>query len=270
MSLAFLVHAVEESALQQSAPTAGEIQRAMRYAERGVYTVVPSCVGIDECIAGVIPRALSDVIGAGQPPESRGIPHQRTDVNGGWVGPSPRITRAMPTGVNVTHAAWVWYLDDAQQAASGLQGDTAQREFMARLQADVHTSLATGATHNTLGDHWRVTAQPYAPAVNGSLEWWSSGKAAGEANYVNTWPNPVVQAATGVVPGPAVDNPVGPNPDAPWSLFTMAMVGLSVVVGGYVVVQVTPAIVDAFKQRQAEPALPHHTPVQNPRKRRYR
>jgi hypothetical protein len=263
MSLTFLAHAVEESALQESAPTVGEIQQQMRYAERGIYTLVPSCEGFAECLAGVLPRALG--AGISQPVENRGIAHSRLAINGGWVGPAPRITRAMPTGINVTHAAWVWHLTDEQQAASGLQGDTAQRAFADRLRDDIHTSLALGATHNTLGDHWTVTVQPWAEATNGSLEWWASGKAAGEVNYANRWPNPITQAAAGVVPGPAVDNPVGPNPSEGMSLFTMAMIALGVVVGGYVVVQVTPAIVGAFKSGSSPSAAAKQ---KNPTRRR--
>lgn len=261
VSLTFLVHAREESVSAASVPTVGEITTAMRYAERGIYTVVPSCDGFAQCIAGVLPRAL----GGGMSQPTHGIAHSRTAVNGGWVGPSPRITRSMPTGVSVTHAAWVWHITDAQQAASALQNDTAQRAFMERLRADVHTSLATGATHNTLGDHWQVTVQPYVASVNGPLSWWASGAAASEANYINTWPNPITSSASGVVPGPAADNPVGPNPPAPWSLFTLGMVGAGVLLTGYVVVQVTPALVEAFRSKRSEPKT---APQSNPRRRR--
>ena len=160
----------------------------------------------------------------------------------------------MPTGVNVTHATWVWHLTDEQQAASGLQGDTAQSRFANRLRDDIHTSLALGASHNTLGNQWAVTVQPWSESINGSLEWWASGKAASEVNYANRWPNPVTQAAAGIIPGPAVDNPVGPNPSEGMSLFTMAMIAMGMVVGGYVLVQVTPAIVGAFKHRPTLPA----------------
>lgn len=264
MSLAFLVHGIEESALQESVPTVGEITTAMRYAERGVYTVVPSCDGFAQCIAGVIPRALGD--GIAQSTEGRGIAHSRTAVNGGWVGPSPRVTRAMPTGINVTHAAWVWFLTDAQQAASGLQHDTAQRAFMERLRADVHTSLAHAATHNTLGDHWRVTVQPYVESVNGPLSWWQSGAAASQANYINRFPDPVTQAVPGATPAAPVDNPVGPNPSAPMSLFTMAMIGVGVLTGGYVLVQIAPALGDALRSKSRPSPAP--TPTPNPRKTR--
>ena len=153
MGVAIVIHATERSILESNAVglTVARITAAFRSAERGVFVV-------------------------------DGVPRSRTAANGGWYGPAPRVTRQAPFGAFVTQATWVWALNDAQVAASGLTSAVAQQAFAARLAADVATSL------RAMGGSWTVTHEPYNEAINGPMSWWSSGAAAHDAVFINNFP----------------------------------------------------------------------------------
>ena len=179
MSIAFVIAAEESSIIETNAPTLIETKAAFEYAARGQFPIVPP--------------------GAETPDNAR----QRTNDSGNWVGPAPRFTRATPFGSFVTRATWVWFLNDAQQATTCPTPDR-QIAFRTQLAADVATSLNKNASHNTLLDAWTVRGLSYNPTANGSLEWWNSGAAARESNFVDEFPQLLSRLD-------ALDNPIGPN-----------------------------------------------------------
>jgi hypothetical protein len=109
---------------------------------------------------------------------------------GGWVGPRPRVTRVIRTGAPrawEVHFAWPYSWPDG--------GDDAR--VRAQLTNAVQRQLAP------VSADWAVTLEPYAPAVNGELTWWSSG--AGSVTQTgDIWPT-----AGGRLD--AQENPIGPT-----------------------------------------------------------
>jgi hypothetical protein len=86
----------------------------------------------------------------------------------GWVGPSPRVTRAL-SSVAQTRAAWVgaWPPNTTNQAPpQRAVGDAVAEVIANELNA-----------RGYFGGPWRVTWVPYAPAQHGSLAWWRDGTA---------------------------------------------------------------------------------------------
>ena len=230
MGVAIVIHAMERSILESSAVglTVARITAAFRNAERGIFT-------------------------------ADGVSHSRGPDNGGWYGPAPRITRQAPFGSFVTQATWVWVLNDAQQATSGLASSVAQQAFAARLAADVATSL------HAMGGSWTVTHEPYSDAINGPLSWWSSGAAAHDVVFINNFP-----ALFGRLEPD--DNPIGPNnplaQGAGGNPHTNPLGSVAWIVGGLAVlvvaVQFGPAIA-SWVPRKPEPKT---EPKQiNPRRR---
>lgn len=85
----------------------------------------------------------------------------------GWVGPSARVTREARVGDRFyTRASWL-----GAWPAEGYDTDAPLASSAEAVRASVAAKL------NALVSGWTVTAVPYAPAVNGSLEWWRSGAA---------------------------------------------------------------------------------------------
>ena len=94
--------------------------------------------------------------------------HARTP-SFGWVGPSPRVTRALSSAAH-TRAAWVgaWPPDTTNRAPPlRAVGDAVAEVIANELNA-----------RGYFGGPWRVTWVPYVPAQHGSLAWWRDGSAA--------------------------------------------------------------------------------------------
>ena len=111
---------------------------------------------------------------------------------GSWLGPHARITRGAPMGERFpTRVAWV-YAWPVSVAAD------LERAPVAALQARVVAAL------DNIARGWQgVRVTPYAPAVNGSLEWWSSGTAANTQTR-HTFPTGAGRLAPD-------ENPIGPT-----------------------------------------------------------
>ena len=111
-----------------------------------------------------------------------------TRSDGAWVGPGPRVTRVAQVGALrgfVTRVAWLYGVGD---------GVTIPRT---RLRDRVAAEL------DRVGSWSDVTVVDYAPAVNGSLEWWLTG-AASQTQTRDEFP-------TGSGRVDATENPIGPT-----------------------------------------------------------
>ncbi len=166
MSVAYLIHGTERSALLANMPTSAECGAALRTVSMGAN-------------------------------------------GGGWVGPAPRVVKnALPLGVTggyVTQVAWVWFVNDAQQAALGLTTADAQIAFGNRLQVVARNALASSASHSTLlRSDWTVDWSAYDAAINGPLSWWQSGAASRDAVFIDSVPDGMSRLTP-------PDNPIGPN-----------------------------------------------------------
>lgn len=87
----------------------------------------------------------------------------------GWIGPAPRITRALEWGAVrgfITRVAWIgaWPPTTTNLALPN-------RASQQMLAENVHAQLSG------LGGSWNVQALAYSPAVNGQLSWWRDGSA---------------------------------------------------------------------------------------------
>lgn len=83
---------------------------------------------------------------------------------GAWLGPAPRVTRVARIGVGfLTRAAWVWQWTTAHtdDAVANVLQDWCRQELGAMP-----------------GAAWTNSVYRFTPALNGTLEWWSSGQAA--------------------------------------------------------------------------------------------
>ena len=154
MSVAFVIHGIERSALLTNMPMSQECAAALRTVSMGANS-------------------------------------------GGWVGPAPRVTKTnSPLGVTggyITQVAWVWLVDDAQQAALNLTTVEAQTVFGNRLQAASQAALAANASHSTLiGSDWSVDWALYNENINGTMEWWRSGRASTAAVFIDTLSAPAL------------------------------------------------------------------------------
>ena len=166
MSVAFVIHGIERSALLTNMPMSQECAAALRTVSMGANS-------------------------------------------GGWVGPAPRVTKTnSPLGVTggyITQVAWVWLVDDAQQAALNLTTVEAQTVFGNRLQAASQAALAANASHSTLiGSDWSVDWALYNENINGTMEWWRSGRASTAAVFIDNVPEWLSRMTP-------PDNPIGPN-----------------------------------------------------------
>jgi hypothetical protein len=116
---------------------------------------------------------------------------QSVDLQGGvWVAPTPRITRRMESlalGANVTTVAALASIPDS------LSDTALYTQVMGAFEA-----LAPG--------NWITIVAAYAPAVNGTLEWWQSGQASISRTQTD-WPEFAGRLD-------ANENPVGPTTDA--------------------------------------------------------
>lgn len=115
--------------------------------------------------------------------------------DGGFVGPSPRITRTAPLGSFQTVAAWV-YTWPRYDPASPPSDRAPLRELVELLRAAV--------ARNTGADS--VTVERYTARRNGALSWWASGEAA------ITRTRDVAPSLAGRFDAP--ENPIGPTTDA--------------------------------------------------------
>lgn len=180
---------------------------------------------------------------------------------GAWAGPSPRLTRWETLAGAWTNVAWVFVLT----------GSALPEGFAQALTDVTRELLVANASHETiLPSTWAVRTMPYNPVENGEEAWWTSGRAATEASWVDHWP-PVSDQ---VIPGaeaPVRDNPTGPNslhrpPPASNPLGALTwLVGIGVV--GLALVEFGPAIT-AWSRRSAESHAAKKTaPQSNPRRR---
>jgi len=156
---------------------------------------------------------------------------------GAWAGPSPRFTRWETVAGAWTNVAWVYVLT----------GSAIPEGFAQALTDVTRGLLVANAAHDPPGvpSTWAVTVAPYNAVENGDEAWWTSGRAASEASWVDHWP-PVSDQ---IIPGaesPVQDNPTGPNslhrpPPAPNPLGALTwLVGLGV--AGLALVEFGPAI----------------------------
>ncbi len=119
--------------------------------------------------------------------------------NGGFVG-SARITRRtnlLPPGGRLTDVAWLYSW--TPRATPALEAE-AEREI-----ADYIRTEAARFLPGVVGTWKAPQVLPYNPAVNGSVEWWSSG----EASRTNTRDAFDLNEQTGS--NASVDNPTGPT-----------------------------------------------------------
>lgn len=160
---------------------------------------------------------------------------------GGWVG-SPRIVRranALPPGGRLTDIAWLYSWPDSSSVTAQTVAD-----YIRSTAGGTGADVGSVAIALPASDGWRdVRIIPYNPAVNGSVEWWSSGAASQtitkDAFDLNqqTGSNRSVENVLGPVSirPPDLANPLGPLMDlVPW------------VVGGLVVVYVVGPLLQAM------------------------
>lgn len=140
-----------------------------------------------------------------------------TRTDGAWVGPGPRVTRVAQVGALrgfVTRVAWLYGVGD---------GVVVPR---ARLRERVAAEL------DRVGSWSDVSIVDYAPEVNGSLEWWLTGR----ASQTQTRD----EFATGSGRVDADENPIGPttletHPTSPGELGRQVSAGLGEVGTGLAV-----------------------------------
>ena len=119
-------------------------------------------------------------------------------TNAEWVGPAARITRRTVVGALhgfLTTVAWV------------LQVDGPLTQAGADAAALANANLVVPALAGLSSDWSTLAVTPYAPAVNGPLDWWQSG----QASVTVTQDDFLTGAQRASVPD---DNPVGPNSSA--------------------------------------------------------
>lgn len=145
----------------------------------------------------VIVHAIESSILQANTPSAQQIDAALNAVNfgggnwGGWVGPRARITRQAIIGQSFqTHAAYLYQWPDNAFTAAHI--DYMRAQLLAQVQQMLQPT----------GD-WTVTLEGYAPATNGSIDWWSSGNAS------ITTTRDDFPTTTGRVD--ATENPTGPT-----------------------------------------------------------
>lgn len=175
---AFVFTARNEVFTQGNAPTAAEIEGALRNVQTTANTSP----------AAAAPLGL-----------------------GNWVGPRARITRTavlLSTGGRVTNVAWLFqFPDDSTPDAAGAQRD-----------ADRFNRLLSQATTNLQhlprsGGNWADFALiPYEPSANGSIAWWQNG---GPGGAGDTATRDGFALGQQVGQNAGTDNPIGPTTQRP-------------------------------------------------------
>ena len=159
---------------------------------------------------------------------------------GGWVGPSPRITRrAAIADAFYTTVAWLYQWPD---------GDwyTQHGDYMRQtLVSDV-----TGALASLSSDWTAPTLVPYTEAAHGTLLWWQSG-AASQTSTRDVFPTGTMR----LDPADGPDSPTQSGGADVKGLITAAtwLIGIGGVV--YLLTAIVPHIKDASADREARRSL---------------
>lgn len=176
---------------------------------------------------------------------------------GAWSGPSPRFTRWETPAGAWTHVAWPFVLT----------GSVIPEGFAQALSDVTRELLVANASHDPplVPSTWAVTVSPLNEIEHGEEAWWTSGRAASEASWVDHWP----PLANQVIPGaeaPIEDNHTGPNslhrppPVSNPLSWVLALAGVTV--AGIALVQFGPALA-SWAPTKSKPAK-----TENPRRRR--